>query len=451
MLTPDKPYQDGLPLPFAVAPVADDVLPLPASGRGRKHGTSNTEPFDRWFRYPAGFASDYVTSLLAHLELAPGELVVDPFAGSAVTGTAARQAGLSFFGIEAHPVIAELGQLKLQAASQNTRPFPEVAKDLIAAADSQAHAAESRLDDESDLVKRCFSRPVLARLTSLRDLVKRGAAEEWHLHAKWALLGTLRDVASARVGWPYQRPGSERKPVYTDPLARFLKRATWIYEDVQRVSTTPRVPLSVVHGDSRSADSWSSIPEGTAHGCVSSPPYLNNFDYADATRLELYFWGEISSWAEMCTSVRADMLTATTQQSSVGAAMNARSALQSFGAISRTIEDIVDKLAAERTARRRGKEYDRVVPDYFVAIGQVLQQLAKAMHPGASAIWLVGDSAPYGVYVDTPGIISEIAQAVGFSSEKDVVLRRRGQRWASNTTRHDVDLSERMIVLRRMS
>jgi hypothetical protein len=131
--------------------------------------------------------------------------------------------------------------------------------------------------------------------------------------------------------------------------------------------------------------------------------------------------------------------------------MNARSELRSYGDVAKAIEDIVEKLTTERTVRRRGKEYDRVVPDYFLAIAQVLEQLATAMQPGASAIWLVGDSAPYGVYIDTPRLISELAQELGFSSEKDVVLRRRGQRWASNTTRHDVELSERMIVLRRTS
>jgi hypothetical protein len=453
MLISDVPKQAGAAARL-VDPIAvhGGALPVPGSGRGRKHGTSQTEPFDRWFRYPAGFASDYVTSLLAHLELPKGSTVIDPFAGSAVTGTAARRAGHSFFGIEAHPAIAELGQLKLQPAPQHSVALSETAKKLVTAAESLVAASEARLNEESDLVRRCFTEPVLARLTSLRDLIRAGAAEEWHLHAKWALLGTLRDVASARVGWPYQRPGSERKPTYADPLGRFLQRVSWIEEDLKQASDFPKgLNFKVVNGDSRSQASWAELDAGSAQGCVSSPPYLNNFDYADATRLELYFWGDVSSWAEMCSSVRAEMLTATTQQSSVGAAMKARSELRSYGAVAKAIEDIVEKLTTERTVRRRGKEYDRVVPDYFLAIAQVLEQLATAMQPGASAIWLVGDSAPYGVYIDTPRLISELAQESGFSSEKDVVLRRRGQRWASNTTRHDVELSERMIVLRRTS
>ncbi|MGW3437377.1 DNA methyltransferase [Streptomyces bacillaris] len=451
MLISDAPNQASpASLPVGMTTELGGALPVPGSGRGRKHGTSRTEPFDRWFRYPAGFASDYVTSLLAHLALPNGSTVIDPFAGSAVTGTAARQAGHSFFGIEAHPAIAELGQLKLQYAPQHSQPLSEMAKKLVTAAESRVDASEARLDEEPDLVKRCFTKPVLARLTSLRDLIRAGAAEEWNLYAKWALLGTLRDVASARVGWPYQRPASERKPTYADPMARFLQRALWMEEDLsQTCEETEPLTFHVQNGDSRSQSSWAGIATGSAQGCVSSPPYLNNFDYADATRLELYFWGDVSSWAEMCASVRNGMLTATTQQSSVGAAITAQTKLRDYGTVSKKILDIVEQLTAERAARRRGKEYDRVVPDYFLAIAQVLEQMARAMQPGASAIWLVGDSAPYGVYIDTPRLISELAQELGFSSEKDVVLRRRGQRWASNTTRHDVELSERMIVLRR--
>lgn len=70
-------------------------VPLePATGQGRKHGTSSDESFDRWFRYPAGFASDYVRVLLDRLELPAGATVLDCFAGSGVTGTAARGQGM---------------------------------------------------------------------------------------------------------------------------------------------------------------------------------------------------------------------------------------------------------------------------------------------------------------------------------------------------------------------
>ncbi|MER5264419.1 DNA methyltransferase [Actinosynnema sp. NPDC002837] len=432
-------------------PLLSPGLPAePASGRGRSHGTSGTEPFDRWFRYPAGFASDYVSLLLKHLALPAGSLIIDPFAGSAVTGTAARNAGLSFFGIEAHPLIAELANLKLKRPPGSPAALLRAIDNVVNVARNRK-ASKSLLDSETELVRRCFFPDVLADLISIRNSIISGTAGVWGKYAKWALLATLRDVASVRVGWPYQRPGQARQPRYADPYARFLQRAKVISEDIGLIDWNSGLDMRayVSQGDSRQKRSWKNLTSGEAHGCIASPPYLNNFDYADATRLELYFWGEVSSWAEMVTNVRSGMVTATTQQSSVGAASEASERLNRFAEVGAEVNELVDALKGHRTRRGRGKEYDRVVPDYFEAISEVLENLATSMRPSSSVVWLVGDSAPYGVYIDTPAIIGRIAEQVGFTMERDEVLRRRGQRWATNKTRHDVQLSERLILFRR--
>jgi len=178
---------------------------------------------------------------------------------------------------------------------------------------------------------------------------------------------------------------------------------------------------------------------------------LNNFDYADATRLELYFWGEVTSWRDMCLNVRAGMIIATTQQSSVGASRQALDVLTGMGEVGKRVRELTKQLARERNAKTRGKEYDRVLPDYFVGISQVLTHLWGALAPSARCVWLVGDSAPYGVYVDTPRLIGELAEHAGFRVVDDVVLRRRGGRWQTNTGRHSTALSERLLLFDRVA
>nr|WP_237552566.1 DNA methyltransferase [Streptomyces sp. SID5789] len=422
------------------------------SGRGRKHGTSSSEPFDRWFRYPAGFASDYVALLLERLKVQPRSIILDPFTGSGVTGTAARGMGHSFYGIEAHPLIAELASLKFQPAPAPVGSLTETAQRLATLAASQTAVAQGQLEEESELVLRCFAQPVLAQLVALRNIIRNGEGGVWDPHVKWALLGTLRDVATARVGWPYQRPGQKRQPRFTDALARFCQRATWMAEDLHRTEAlSDSFYGEVTQGDARSGSSWAKIESASAHGCVSSPPYLNNFDYADATRLELYFWGEVKSWAQMCSDVRSDMLVATTQQSSVGNARSAQSDLKKYSTVGEEINDIASKLQGEREKRERGKEYDRVIPAYFLAIAQVLENLSSRLVEGAPTAWLIGDSAPYGIYVDTPTLIGRLAEQFGFEVEQDRKLRARGKRWGTNATRHQVELSERLLLLRRRS
>lgn len=419
---------------------------IPASGVGRRHGSSCKQPFDRWFRYPAGFAHDYVQALLQHLEVRSGALVLDPFVGAGGTGAACRNASLRSFGVEAHPYVAELAALKSLNPDRDrtnelidwTEELLTEAKEHLAALDIDAVAAETQL------VRSSFDQATLLDLVAIRQALIRHLDEPWGLHLKWCLLGALRDVASVKVGWPYQRPGSRRQPLYNDAFARVRYRARVMSDDLKTIPNDAHEQI-VVCGDARDSAVWALMPEQAA-GSVSSPPYLNNFDYADATRLELYFWSEIRSWSEMVTTVRSPMLVASTQQSSRSLAAFATARLERLGPVAQEIQEIVDSLAYQRAQRRRGKEYDQVVPCYFDGMADVLNQVRNVIHEGGVAAWLIGDSAPYGVYIDTPGIIGRIAQELRFEVTDDVRLRHRGGRWAANSTRHAVPLSERLLL-----
>src|SRR5258708_39051759 len=66
---------------------------------GCPNGGSGRLPFDRWFRYPAGFSPATLDRCFGSLS-GTGGLIVDPFAGVATTGTAAIARGHAFRGIE---------------------------------------------------------------------------------------------------------------------------------------------------------------------------------------------------------------------------------------------------------------------------------------------------------------------------------------------------------------
>jgi hypothetical protein len=206
---------------------------------------------------------------------------------------------------------------------------------------------------------------------------------------------------------------------------------------------------TVVTGDSRSEFPWSQLSDATVDACLTSPPYLNNFDYADATRLELYFWTAVDSWRDMCDAVRSGMVVATTQQSSRSQALKDMAAVQDvLPTIADDIAVLVSKLRVERAKRTRGKEYDQVLPGYLSDLRAVLNNLSRVMKSGSVALFVVGDSAPYGIYVDTPALLGRVAESVGFQVTGDKVLRRRGHRWTT-TQRHSLPLSERVLTLRR--
>jgi hypothetical protein len=411
---------------------------------GAPNGASRTRAFDRWFRYPAGFSPAALEAAFDAVNLEEGDLLIDPFAGVATGGTAARAAGLRFRGIEAHPLIAELANIKLKRPQILGDPM-RLINQAKAFVDNVEPAA---IDDEHDLIKRCFDPETLADLVALRELIV-ASNSPFQTHLKWALLGTLREAAKVKVGWPHQRPNRPRvRRLVSNPLQRFVDRAGWIAHDLSSVATG--IDHRVAVGDARRRDAWrKALRDEQAVACVSSPPYLNNFDYADATRLELYFWGEISSWAEMCSGVRDGMLVATTQQSSVGATAAAWHDLEKYD-LRASLEPLASELETLRLERSGGgKEYDRVLPDYFAGIAKVLAQIHHHLARGSTVAWVVGDSAPYGIYVDTPALLADLAEEIGFGFVADITIRSRGERWRTNGTRHQVPLTERLLVLLR--
>ncbi|MFQ1000491.1 hypothetical protein [Modestobacter sp. SSW1-42] len=416
------------------------ALEVPAAGVGVWNGTSTKAAFDRWFRYPAGLSQDALARLFDHDRNPHEGPVVDPFCGAGTVGTRAACFDWAFVGAEAHPEIAELARLKL-APSPDVDAIVQAGEELLASA-----VPVETIDAEHELVRRCFSPDVLAALTGLRDGIQAGSSAEVP-YLKWALLATLRDVANVKVGWPYLRPGLARNPPHTDVAARYRVRLGWMADDLRARTSDP--VAEILQGDSGDAKTWLRR-EGEPKGSVAltSPPYLNNFDYADATRLEMFFWGRNASWAEMVADVRSDMLIATTQQATVVGADAATSSLSELPKAAATVERLTTALAEERGKRRAGKAYDRVLPEYALGISRVLRQLQWQLEPGSWTGWVVGDSAPYGIYVDTPGLIQNIALELGYTNPQSEILRSRGLRWRTNGTRHQMALNERLIWMR---
>jgi hypothetical protein len=404
------------------------------------HGASSRRPFDRWLRYPAGLSEAALSAAFDLVgNVAEGGLVVDPFCGVATVGTAARSKGLGFMGIETHPWIAHAASLKFRA--------PGPVEDLrAAAADVAVDVAAEAIDDEHELVRRAFSADVLGVLVGLRERI-RGSDGPWREHLELALLANLRAHAAVKVGWPYQLPGKPREARSTDPVKFFLRRVKMMADDLAGWAIDAPI-ATVVHGDSRDATSWRAGDLSGASAAISSPPYLNNFDYADATRLELYFAGEVSTWRELCLDVREGMVVATTQQTSIGAAEAGLEQLIAWPGVHAHVRRLIQHLERERVRRPRGKEYSRVVAPYFVGVGEVLTHLAAALPANAPVALVVGDSAPYGIFIDTPAILLAVGAEVGLRPVGTHLLRSRGAKWRTNGSRHQVPLTEKLVEFR---
>src|SRR5579864_1130527 len=67
---------------------------------------------------------------------------------------------------------------------------------------------------------------------------------------------------------------------------------------------------AIYRGEAREC---SQVPDGWADLVITSPPYANNYDYADATRLEMSFFRDIQGWGNLQDAVRKHLVRSCTQ------------------------------------------------------------------------------------------------------------------------------------------
>ncbi len=409
-------------------------------------------PIHRWFTYPAGYSHRLVESKIGQYGLDGRHWIADPFVGTGTTSVAARTVGVNSVGIEAHPFVFWVAQTKLhfehdvETLAREARSIQESAR-AIYAGGVQCEGVWPAL------VYKCFGEENLRRLYALRT-----AMLEWDTTTperqdffKLALTATLRDVTSAGAGWPYIAPSKfAERTVQRDAFVEFEKRCELMVNDViaTRIWGAPNTEHRLVNGDARNLAEYAD--PGSVDLILTSPPYLNNYDYADRTRLETYFWGMYDSWGDITREVRDRLIIAATTQIRRGEMAEARwcpGVGQVSPAMHTELMDIIQRLSELRLVKGGKKAYDLMVAGYFEDMLKVIQGAYAVLKTGCPFILVLGDSAPYGVHVRTDEIIGELATAVGFSGYEVEVIRERGGKWAGNTQRHKVPLRESIVTI----
>ena len=103
----------------------------------------------------------------------------------------------------------------------------------------------------------------------------------------------LRGISSAATGWPYIAPNKAKSTSdFKDALVEFNKLAISMLNDIDEIKYQSIVNYKksnhkLILGCSKDVAKY--IDSSTVDHIFTSPPYLNNFDYSDRTRLELYF------------------------------------------------------------------------------------------------------------------------------------------------------------------
>ena len=414
-----------------------DIDEIPIAGRDATSSTfiDNMKlPVHGWIRYSAGFSAEWVQSVIREKGCGSATRIFDPFAGSGTTLLAAEQLGIESCGLEAHPFVARMAEAKLAWRSD-----PEAFRALVKKIKAFASAATTELNAYPKLIRECYDDETLTTLDGLRRAVIEFDDGSPSAKLAWlALTGILRKCSHAGTAqWQYVLPKKSKSAPQT-PDAAFDNLSRVIHRDMLNFADRIGPVARLIQGDARTCEG---VPDGSANLVVTSPPYPNNFDYADATRLEMSFFGELRSWSELQSKVRRHLLRSCSQhvpERTINLAeILADPVLEPIRA---EITDICQQLAEIRLTKGGKKTYHLMVACYFLDLANVWLSLRRVCDSPSDVCFVVGDSAPYGVYVPVIDWLGRLAVAAGFKSFRFERTRDRNVKWKNR--KHRVPLCE---------
>jgi hypothetical protein len=373
-------------------------------------GTGNF-PRHRWYFVKEGFSPELVDLAIGVEGVAPGEVLADPFSGGGTVALAGALAGLSTQAFEVNPFLRFLSSTKLRNASD-----AEFRKSCLSVSLALEKLVPSPLEGYSTFTsgnrwnRWLFPTPALRTFEAGR----RAVAQLPPAHAgllKLALIGAAMDCCNAtRDGKCLRYPSGwiQKEATPARFRASFSGRVAVIAEDLANVPV-PRGLSSVSEGDARRL-----IPlmKEKFRLCVTSPPYLNSFDYSDVYRPELFLGGFVGS-TDSLMRVRLRTI-----RSHLQAAWQVPKKDQ-FGALyANCVAEI-----RERSRNLWSPRIPSMVQAYFEDMERILRSLRARARKNAS-LWLVVSTSAYaGVEVPVDLILADVGQRTGWYLREIGVLR----------------------------
>jgi len=404
-----------------------------------------------WIRYKEGFSAELVTVLCRKFGMQPGDIILDPFAGSTTTLLVARSLGIDAFGIELLPVCHlaweakshvfdyDIGELR-RLRSQILETEPDGVADQFPHVPITEGAFPPQTEHDLMFFTRwCDNLPV----TPLTEML-----------CRLALTSILEEISYTRkdgqyLRWDYRSPKTQmrnrlRLAQGKTPIQKMNKG------DLSSVKEALIGALDIIVADIEklqrfsSRDSHQELIKGNTllvlptlqadqfTGVITSPPYCNRYDYTRTYALEIAYLNA----GHQIHDLRQGMLSCTVENHPKLAVLaqhyEALGQQERYARILKVVQNnpaFMEINQALLTRWDRGEINNKgvlgMVEQYFTELTFVFAEILRVCRHGAH-IAFVNDNVRYGGEVIPVDLLTtNLAEELGFEPMTVYVLPQR--------------------------
>lgn len=405
-------------------------------------------PIHNWYKFTAGFSHRFVDEIIQmeNMKRRKNPQIFDPFAGCGTTLVSSQKVGIPAIGNEGQEFMYDVIRAKLNwklEGGEIKKYLSSIKNDV-----SDKYFGFDYENTPHKLLKTLYTESTLANLYLIKDSVLSINSLKYKLFFKLALSQVLHKVSIHPIAVPY---------ISRNKLLNHTEQSWEFFESISRQMFTDTVEHSdkkktskIYLQDSRKPNKF--IDDGECNLCITSPPYLNNLDYGEVSKVHTHFFGITDNWNDITKNVRHNLVTGSTTHYNdsdffidefIGTEFYQTNRLIAEEIIS--ITKTIKSIAKEKSGK---KSFDILTLLYFKDMFDVLKEIRRVVKKRNNAYLILGDSAPYGIHVPTTEILGKIAKNIGFNSFDIHKIRTRGTKWKSLKYRHSLELSENVLILK---
>jgi len=371
-------------------------------------------PIFNWFPYKEGFSRDLITGILKEFKIKQNSWILDPFGGCGTTALASQQFGYNSIGIDIMPISVFVSNVKLKTIKDyNIEALEKKINELV---NKKYTEPKIKLPNIS-IIDKAFPKKTQNELLFFKEKILKIKDSKIRDFLLFGLLSILVEVSNTSKDGQYLRIVEKKIPAVVDILKIKLEKMLFdlknnntyeqstFFDNILKRTNSGKA--EIVLGDARDTK----LPSNKFNAIITSPPYLNRYDYSRIYALELCL--NFVDSADELKKIRHSLLRSHIE---VKASPNNDVKVNA-------LVEILDNLNSKDLNNPR---IPIMIKGYFEDMKLVIEEMFRVCKKNAIVALVVGNVRFEGEIIPVDLILTEIAKEAGFKPLEIWITRYKG-------------------------